>query len=691
LPSSRALGAGKDSSKVAPAAMSALASSSAPPPPGGKSKVGKCFVRCLRRLGDINSNRHVILESGMTCWIGRSEENQLSLPDVVLSRKQAEIKEETDNKWTITDNKSANGTKLNDTWLQPMQPHLLNDRDVVQFGPDAIQAEKCFRYMFHRALKFSRHPSIPIKAVVDESGVPSKKRRSADEAETADVKRLKSDVGQGGGGGGGGGGGEGEAEILAFQKQMKEMKEKIRLQDEEMEEVKRRAAEELARKLAEGEVQLRLKAEEEGESSRLRIEESLRAEIRQKEASHEEAMERVRRDFDAAKARLHAEKEQTTEELLARQLAEKEAELAEKLAAATRALEAEKAAMEKEIEAELVAKKEEEERKIKGEIEERRRVIREEQERMADQAEEKRRAMEIEMKNRQAEAEGEKAALEREMKSAFAAELKRKEEKIREELDGRKEKLERERKKIEESLQVEMNKKLEEKDKTLREELIKQRDLIAKEIQMRQAKEAQLETEIAVLQMSKEDTETESKRNILTNLEATMEEELQCAICTELFIEATALNCAHSFCQYCIKEWRKNKNECPVCRVRITTETRALVLDSYIDKMVQHLSEEMKERRNENVTFRESQKQGKAQPSTSGPSTTVVVVDQPHVTTISSDDDDDDGSRDGESDEDSNSSATISGDEDAPYGGYGSCYICGHRGHWAPGCPRRYY
>ena len=111
--------------------------------------------------------------------------------------------------------------------------------------------------------------------------------------------------------------------------------------------------------------------------------------------------------------------------------------------------------------------------------------------------------MEIEMKNRQVAAEGERAALEREMKSAFAAELKRKEEKIREELDGRKEKLERERKKIEESLQVEMNKKLEEKDKTLREELIKQRDLIAKEIQMRQAKEAQLETEIAVLQMSK--------------------------------------------------------------------------------------------------------------------------------------------------------------------------------------------
>ena len=55
------------------------------------------------------------------------------------------------------------------------------------------------------------------------------------------------------------------------------------------------------------------------------------------------------------------------------------------------------------------------------------------------------------------------------------------------------------------------------------------------------------------LHVSKEDSETDSKRKILTNLEETMEQELQCAICTELLIEATALNCSHSFCHYCIK------------------------------------------------------------------------------------------------------------------------------------------
>ena len=38
--------------------------------------------------------------------------------------------------------------------------------------------------MYHRALKFSRHPSIPSKAIVDEAGAPiasSNKRSSEDE------------------------------------------------------------------------------------------------------------------------------------------------------------------------------------------------------------------------------------------------------------------------------------------------------------------------------------------------------------------------------------------------------------------------------------------------------------------------------------------------------------------------------
>ncbi|KAM9004589.1 E3 ubiquitin-protein ligase RNF8 isoform 3-T3 [Sarcophilus harrisii] len=61
--------------------------------------------------------------------------------------------------------------------------------------------------------------------------------------------------------------------------------------------------------------------------------------------------------------------------------------------------------------------------------------------------------------------------------------------------------------------------------------------------------------------------------------------------------KAVTLNCAHSFCSYCINEWMKRKVECPICRQDIESKTRSLVLDNCINKMVEKLSSEMKERR----------------------------------------------------------------------------------------------
>ncbi|KGL76822.1 E3 ubiquitin-protein ligase RNF8 [Tinamus guttatus] len=76
-----------------------------------------------------------------------------------------------------------------------------------------------------------------------------------------------------------------------------------------------------------------------------------------------------------------------------------------------------------------------------------------------------------------------------------------------------------------------------------------------------------------------------------------LENELQCTICSEHFIEAVTLNCAHSFCSYCINEWTKRKVECPICRQEIKSKTRSLVLDNCIDRMVEKLDVEMKDRR----------------------------------------------------------------------------------------------
>ncbi|NXT26278.1 RNF8 ligase, partial [Syrrhaptes paradoxus] len=87
------------------------------------------------------------------------------------------------------------------------------------------------------------------------------------------------------------------------------------------------------------------------------------------------------------------------------------------------------------------------------------------------------------------------------------------------------------------------------------------------------------------------------KEEVLNQMNEVLENELQCTICSEHFIEAVTLNCAHSFCSYCINEWTKRKVECPICRQEIKSKTRSLVLDNCIDRMVEKLDVEMKERR----------------------------------------------------------------------------------------------
>ncbi|KAL8185645.1 UNVERIFIED_CONTAM: hypothetical protein K2H54_056642 [Gekko kuhli] len=87
------------------------------------------------------------------------------------------------------------------------------------------------------------------------------------------------------------------------------------------------------------------------------------------------------------------------------------------------------------------------------------------------------------------------------------------------------------------------------------------------------------------------------KEEALSQMNDVLENELQCTICSEHFIEAVTLNCAHSFCSYCIREWMKRKVECPICRRTILSKTRSLVLDNCIDRMVENLDAETKHRR----------------------------------------------------------------------------------------------
>ena len=49
---------------------------------------------------------------------------------------------------------------------------------------------------------------------------------------------------------------------------------------------------------------------------------------------------------------------------------------------------------------------------------------------------------------------------------------------------------------------------------------------------------------------------------------------VECAICYELLFAPVALNCSHTFCQYCIGIWRKTRNTCPLCRISIENGNR---------------------------------------------------------------------------------------------------------------------
>ncbi|XP_030754364.1 E3 ubiquitin-protein ligase RNF8-like isoform X2 [Sitophilus oryzae] len=171
-----------------------------------------------------------------------------------------------------------------------------------------------------------------------------------------------------------------------------------------------------------------------------------------------------------------------------------------------------------------------------------------------------------------------------------------------------------------------------------------------------------------------------------------MEDELTCTICTSLFIKAVTLGCSHSFCQYCIDMWKKKKMECPICRKKITSSNRTLVLDNVIEKMLENAPEDMKEYRKTALEERQkleepkknvqkkgpvARRGGRQNSNSRGPGPVIVIQDS-------------------QSSESSNSDMSEYDDSEwedgvpgAYYGGYGRCFNCGARGHWTTGCPFR--
>ncbi|XP_040920490.1 E3 ubiquitin-protein ligase rnf8 isoform X1 [Toxotes jaculatrix] len=142
--------------------------------------------------------------------------------------------------------------------------------------------------------------------------------------------------------------------------------------------------------------------------------------------------------------------------------------------------------------------------------------------------------------------------------------------------------------------------------KQLEEALQEQKKVIDELAVSRQGFEEVLLAKNKELEVTKEEKEKAraQKEEVVTQVTEVLENELQCIICSELFIEAVILNCAHSFCCYCIKQWRKKRDVCPICQQAIQSQTRCLALDNCIDRMVENLSLDMKAWRQTLITER---------------------------------------------------------------------------------------
>jgi hypothetical protein len=70
-------------------------------------------------------------------------------------------------------------------------------------------------------------------------------------------------------------------------------------------------------------------------------------------------------------------------------------------------------------------------------------------------------------------------------------------------------------------------------------------------------------------------------------------ESLTCVVCSEIFIEASTLQCGHSFCLMCIETWLRRELTCPICRAAISLPpSRSLNLDQCVEILVQLAEDE---------------------------------------------------------------------------------------------------
>lgn len=102
-------------------------------------------------------------------------------------------------------------------------------------------------------------------------------------------------------------------------------------------------------------------------------------------------------------------------------------------------------------------------------------------------------------------------------------------------------------------------------------------------------------------------------QDVMGNLQDFLDNQLQCTICSEVYVVATVINCGHTFCEECIEVWKtkqSNGSTCPICRKEIIMTSTNQALDACIERFIDNFyPEAAKVTRTELVSERTAKKE----------------------------------------------------------------------------------
>ncbi|XP_038056676.1 E3 ubiquitin-protein ligase RNF8-like [Patiria miniata] len=673
---------------------------------------------CLRRYGSQSKKYAVIpLPSGTEVTLGRGQDvTVMLLPKknpLMLSRKHAIFKETARGQWAVIDNKSLNGVHVNSSRIKSLEPHVLRNGDHVQLGVVAVGEDQAEFVFTLTQESFTPEDASQILDSYSSqrnrgAGGRTDSRKESQESQRMVCKRTSESN-------------DGVAQGRIDQEEKKRKMgtypatntdrnenpgpssgspsaKRTKLSSATEQELsatllkEKRLAE---KKVAESEEQFK-------ELTRMLAVQQSARELLEKQLKQKE--QDISRELESEKEELENKKKQLQEEMekaVLQQVQQKEQKLQQQLQQQQDALADEKLALEKKLkdewekrlldqEKQLHAVQAEMKSTLEAQVQEKEAIMMEQLKAQREELlKEKMRvenSLQEEWSKKLEEKDKTLGKMQEELNATLEEEIRKKEEMMLQQLQTQREALQNEKAKVELSLQKELERKLEEKDKDLQAGLEREKAKLEEVIANKEREYGELQTELTASRLEKEAQEVciqKAKEEALQNITDVMENELQCSICSELFIKATTLNCSHSFCNFCIESWMKRKRECPVCRAAITSHNHSIVLDNYIDKMVERLSEEMKQRRKEIVQER------KIDSANPRPLSPIPIEISSEIDSEEIDHSDIDHSEEVENSEEDE-------DEDEDYGfGWGrrnrggACFNCGESDHWVRQCPYR--